>query len=83
MGTYTHACQALLFQEVHLVNQVSQLMSFEWSRLFTPVSLELGESAYEGGNARFFVLVVKPCFVPSPERIFQGKLKKTSTRASL
>jgi hypothetical protein len=35
------------------------------------------------GEARFVVLAVKPCFVPSPEIIFQGKLKKTSTRVSL
>jgi hypothetical protein len=58
MGGYAHACQALLFQEVDLVNQGSHLGSFEWSRLFTPGSLELGELACEGGEARFVVLAV-------------------------
>jgi hypothetical protein len=83
MGSYAHACQAFLFQEVDLVNQGSHLRSFERSRRFTPSFLELRESAYEGGEAGFMVLAVEPCSMPSPERIFQGKIKKTSTRASL
>jgi hypothetical protein len=83
MGGHTHPCQAFLFQKIDLVNQGNHLRSFERSRLFTPSSLELRESAYEGGEARFMVLIVEPCFVLSLERIFQGKIKKTSTRASL
>jgi hypothetical protein len=76
MGGYAHTCQALLFQEVDLVDQGSHLRSFERSRLFTPGSLEHGESAYEGGEVGFVVLAVEPCSVPSPEGIFQGKIKK-------
>jgi hypothetical protein len=83
MGGYAHACQALLFQEVDLVNRGSHLRSFEWSRLFTPGSLELEESAYEGGEDGFVVLTIEPYSMPSLEGIFQGKIKKTSTRASL
>jgi hypothetical protein len=83
MGDSTHACQAFLFQEVDLVNQGSYFRSFEQSRLFTPSSMELGELAYKGGEARFMVLKVEPCSVPSPERMFQGKIKKTGMRDSL
>jgi hypothetical protein len=71
------------FQDVDLVNQGSHLRIFEQSRLFTPSSLELKESAYDRGEVGFLVLTVEPCSVPSPERIFQGKFKKTSTRVSL
>jgi hypothetical protein len=70
MGGYAHACQALLFQEVDLVNQGNHLRSFEQIRLFTPGSLEPREMAHEGGEAGFMVLVVEPCSVPSPEGIF-------------
>jgi hypothetical protein len=70
MGGYADAYQALIFQEVDLVNQGSHLRSFGRSRLFTPGSLELGELAYEGGAAGFMVLLVEPYFVPSSERIF-------------
>jgi hypothetical protein len=59
------------------------LRSFEWSGLSTPSLLVLGESSHEGGEARFMVLIVEPCSVPSPERILQGKVEKTSTRLSL
>jgi hypothetical protein len=59
------------------------LSDFQWSRLFTPGSMELGELAYEGREAGFVILTVEPCSMPSPERIFQGKIKETSTRAGL
>jgi hypothetical protein len=52
MGSNGHACQASLFQEVDPINQGSHLRSFERSRLFTPSSFELGESAYEWGGGR-------------------------------
>jgi hypothetical protein len=55
MGGHTHACQALLFQEVNLIDQGHHLRSYERSRFFTPGSLELGESAYEGGETGFMV----------------------------
>jgi hypothetical protein len=58
-------------------------MSFEPSWLLTPGSLELRESAYEGTEIGFMVLIVEPCSVPSLEEFFQGKIKKTSTRVSL
>jgi hypothetical protein len=59
------------------------LRSFDWSGLFTPSPLELRESSHEGGMARFIILAVEPCSVQSPERILQGKVKKTSTGSSL
>jgi hypothetical protein len=59
------------------------LRSFEQSKFFTPGSLELGELAYEGGEAGFVVLTVEPCSVTSSEGFSQGKIKKTSTRSSL
>jgi hypothetical protein len=77
MGSYAHACQALLFEEVDLVNQGSYLRTFEQNGLFTPGSLELRESAYEGGEAGFVVLTVEPCSLPSLEGIFQGNIKKS------
>jgi hypothetical protein len=51
--------------------------------LFTPCSLELGESAYEVGEAGFMILAVEPYSVPSPERSFQGEIEKTSMRVGL
>jgi hypothetical protein len=83
MGGHTHACQALLFQEVDPVNLGHHLRSFEWSRLFTPGSMELGDSAYVGGEAGFMVLIVEPCPMPSSEGIFQRKIQKSGTRACL
>jgi hypothetical protein len=50
MGNHAHTCQALLFEEVDLVDQGHHLRSFKWSRLFTPGSLELGESSNKGGR---------------------------------
>jgi hypothetical protein len=50
MGSHAHTCQALLFEEVDLVDQGHHLRSFKWSRLFTPGSLELGESSNKGGR---------------------------------
>jgi hypothetical protein len=70
MGGHAHAHQAFLFQEVDLINQGNHLRSFKWSRLLTPSSMELKESAYEGRETRFVVLTVEPCSVPSPERFF-------------
>jgi hypothetical protein len=36
------------------------LRNFEWSRLFTPGSLELGDLPYEGREAGFMILIVEP-----------------------
>jgi hypothetical protein len=80
---HTHTCQAFLFQEIDLVTQGNHLRSFEQSRLFTLGSLEHRQSACEGGEAGFVVLTVEPCSMPSPKSVFQGKIKKTSMRASL
>jgi hypothetical protein len=79
----THVPVKPLFQEVDLVNQGNHLRCFERGRLFTPSSIELRKLAYEGREAGFMVLTVEPCSVPSSERIFQGEIKKTSTRAGL
>jgi hypothetical protein len=83
IGRHAHACQAFLFQELDLINQGSLLRSFEQGRLLTPSSLELRKSAYKGRKAGFMVLTVKPCSVPSPNRFFQGQIKKASTRVGL
>jgi hypothetical protein len=83
VGGHAHACQALLFQEVDFVNQGNHLRSFERSRFFTPGSLELQELAYEGGEAGFMIFMVKPCSMPSPEGVFQGRIKKAITTVSL
>jgi hypothetical protein len=55
----------------------------EWSRLFAPSSPEFREPAYEWREARFMVLKIEPCLLPSPMRGFQGKIQEASTRASL
>jgi hypothetical protein len=59
------------------------LGKFEWSRLFTLSVVELKELAREGGEARFMILTIELCPMPSPKRSFQGKVKKTITRLSL
>jgi hypothetical protein len=59
------------------------LGELEWSRLFAPSSLELRETAYEWREARFMVLAIEPCHVPSPKRGFLGKIKEASARESL
>jgi hypothetical protein len=83
MGGHTHTCLAFFFQGIDLIDQGRNLRSFKWSGLFTPSSLELGESSHEGREARFMILIVEPCFVPSLERVLQGKVEKTSMRSSL
>jgi hypothetical protein len=76
MGGHAHASQALLFQEINFVDQGSHLRNFEWSRLFTPSSVELRKLAYEGREAGFMVIIVEPCSMPSPKRIFQERSRK-------
>jgi hypothetical protein len=61
-------CQALFFQVVDFVGQSYHLGEFEWGGLVTPSSFELGEPAYKGREARFMVLTIKPCPMPSLER---------------
>jgi hypothetical protein len=53
---------------------------FEWGRLFTLSPLKLRESANKRREARFMVLTVEPCPVPSQERSFHGKVKEASVR---
>jgi hypothetical protein len=59
------------------------LGELEWSQLFAPSSLELGELAYEWREARFMVLTIEPCPMLSPKRGFQGKIEEASARASM
>jgi hypothetical protein len=61
---------------VDFVDQSCYLREFEWGGLFTACSLELGESAYKGREARFMVLTIKPGHMPSPERSFRVKSRK-------
>jgi hypothetical protein len=59
------------------------LRELEWSQLFAPSSLELGEPAYKQRETGFMVLTIEPCIMPSPKRGFQGKVVEASMRASL
>jgi hypothetical protein len=80
---HADSCQDLFLQWADLVSQGSNLGELEWSRLFTPSSLELREPAYEWREAGFMVLAIEPCPVPSPKRGFQGKIEEASVRVSL
>jgi hypothetical protein len=46
------------------------LGKLEWSQLFTPSAVELGESAHEGREAGLMILAIEPCPVPFPKRSF-------------
>jgi hypothetical protein len=83
MGSHGDSRQALLFQLVNFVGRSCYMREFEWGGLFTPSSLELGESAYKRREARFMVLTIKPGPMPSPQRSLQRKVEEASTRASL
>jgi hypothetical protein len=52
------------------------LGKLEWSQLFAPSVIELGESAHEGREVGFMILAIEPCPVPSPKRSFQGKFSR-------
>jgi hypothetical protein len=83
MCGHTDSCQSFFLQKVDLVRQGSNLGELEWSRLFAPSSLELGEPAYKWREVRFVVLAIEPCSVPSPERSFQRKVEEASARMGL
>jgi hypothetical protein len=70
MGGHAYCCQAFLLQEIDLVRQGSDLGELEWSRFFTPSSLELGESAYKCSEVGLAVLAIEPCPMPSSKRGF-------------
>jgi hypothetical protein len=59
------------------------LGKLEWSRLFAPSVVELGESAHEGREAGFMILTIEPCPVPSSKRSFQGENEEASTGTGL
>jgi hypothetical protein len=59
------------------------LGEFEWSWLFTPSSLELGESTNKRREARFMVLAIESCPMPSPQGSFQGKVQNIGARVGL
>jgi hypothetical protein len=82
MCGHANSCQAIFLQGVDIVSQGNNLWELEWSRLFTPSSLELEESAYERREAGFVVLAIEPCLVPSLKRGFQGKVEESSARVS-
>jgi hypothetical protein len=58
---HADSCQVFLLQEVNLVGQGSNLGELEWSRLFTPSSLELGEPGHKWREARLVLLAIEPC----------------------
>jgi hypothetical protein len=61
MCIHADSCQALFLQRVDLVGQGSNLGELEWSWLFAPSSLKLGEPTYEWREAGFVVLTIEPC----------------------
>jgi hypothetical protein len=71
MGGHIVSCQALLLQKVDFVGQSGHVGEFEWNWLFTLGSLDLGESSNKRGEARFMVVIVEPCPMPSPQGSFQ------------
>jgi hypothetical protein len=76
MGGHVDSCQALLLQKVNFVGQSYHLREFKWSWLFTPSSLELGESTSKRREARFMVFVVEPCPMLSPQGSIKGRSRK-------
>jgi hypothetical protein len=56
---------------------------FKRSRLFAPGSLKFRESAYERREARFMVLTIESCPMPSPKGSLHWKVKEASARAGL
>jgi hypothetical protein len=54
-----------------------------WSWLFGPSVVKLGELAHKRREARFMILAIEPCLMPSPKRSFQGKINEANTRAGL
>jgi hypothetical protein len=83
MGGHADSCQALLLQKDDFVGQSCYLREFEWGWLFTPSFLELGESTNKREEARFMVLTIEPCPMPSLQGSFQGKVKKAGAKAGL
>jgi hypothetical protein len=55
----------------------------ERSRFFTSSPLKFRESAYKRREARFMVLAVEPCPVPSLKRSLYRKVKEVGTREGL
>jgi hypothetical protein len=74
---------ATLFQEIDFVGQGRDRGEFKRSRFFTPSPLEFRESAHKGREARFMILVVESCPVPSLKRSLHRKIKEVSARAGL
>jgi hypothetical protein len=70
MGSHAHTSQTFVFQKIDFVDQSCHLRSFKRSWLFALDPLEFGESVDEPREAKFMVLAVEPCPVPSPERRF-------------
>ncbi len=56
---------------------------FDRCRFFNPSPMIFRESAHKSREARFMVLVVKPCPMPSLERSLHRKVKEATQRASL
>jgi hypothetical protein len=83
MGGYANPSQSALFQEIDFVGQGCDGGRFKRSMFFTPSPLEFMELAHKGRKARFIILAVEPCLVPSLKRNLHRKIKEASTRADL
>jgi hypothetical protein len=70
MCSQVDSCQAFFLQKVNLVGRGSKLRELEWSSLFAPSSLELGEPVDKWREAGLMVLTIEPCPMPSPKRSF-------------
>jgi hypothetical protein len=75
--------QSFFLQKVNLVHQGGNLGELEWSQLFAPSYLELGEPAYKWREAGFVVLAIEPCSMPSPEGSFQRKVEEANVRVGV
>jgi hypothetical protein len=70
MGGHADSCQALFRQEANFVGQGGDDGEFEWVGFFTPSPLELGESTNKMREARFMIITIEPCPMPSTRRCF-------------
>jgi hypothetical protein len=83
MGGHADSSQVTLFHEVNLVGWGCDVGEFKRSSLFTPWPLKFRESACKRREARFVVLIVEPCPMPSPKGSLHWEVKEASVRAGL
>jgi hypothetical protein len=75
--------QALIFKVVDSVHQDDYDWELGRCGFFRPGTTELRESANEGQEARFMILVIKPRLVTSLERNLHWQIQEATARARL